>query len=96
MTSLPITHIGSIPPTLGSRLFKLYNVLYVPSLKKNLLYASQFTKDNSTVVIIHPFGQANSDFNTGSPLFHGHYEGHLYLMSPCLPCRHFFLVALPS
>lgn len=67
--SLPITHTSCLPLTLGSHKFQLNNVLHVPSLKKNLLSASQFTKDNSVDVTIHPFGQVMSNFYTGFPLF---------------------------
>lgn len=79
---IPITHIGSSSFTLGSRQFKLNNVLYVPSIKKNLISASQFTQDNFVVVTIHLFRQVISNFYYGSLLFQGRCEDHLYPIGP--------------
>lgn len=61
--ALSITHTSSLHPTLGSRLFNLNNGLHVHSLKKNIFFAFQFTKDNSIVHTIHHFGQFISDFS---------------------------------
>lgn len=50
--SLPIAHIDSLPFQLGSHQFQINNVLHVPSIRKNLLFVSQFTKDNSWLLLL--------------------------------------------
>lgn len=79
--SLPIAHTGFLPFHLGSHQFQLNNVLHVPSIRKNLFFVSQFTKDNSVVVTTHPFSQVISDFCTSPPLFQGRCKNHLYVVS---------------
>lgn len=66
---------------LGSHKFRLNNVLHVSHLKKNLLSGSQFPKDNSFVVTLHPYGHVISNFYYGSPLFQGQCKGQLYHVS---------------
>jgi hypothetical protein len=48
-------HIGtSITPT-PTRTLTLNNVLHVPSTQKNLLSVHQFTLDNDTFIVFHPY-----------------------------------------
>lgn len=47
---LPITHTGSFSTNSATRKFQFNNVLYVPSIHKNLISVYQFCNDNQTSV----------------------------------------------
>ncbi|KAL9241610.1 hypothetical protein vseg_015702 [Gypsophila vaccaria] len=49
-SSLPISHIGSFSISLSSASLNFSNVLYVPSISRNVLSVSQFCHDNDALV----------------------------------------------
>ena len=49
-SSLPITHTGSTSFTTHNTSFKLDNVLCVPSMRKNLIFISQFCTSNNVLL----------------------------------------------
>ena len=67
-SNLPITHTGSLSLTTPSKKFKLNNVLYAPSMQKNLISVNRFCKTNETSVEFFPNvsgeGSANGDTGT--------------------------------
>ncbi|KAJ0031730.1 hypothetical protein Pint_13506 [Pistacia integerrima] len=79
--SLPITHTGTIEPTLSSP-YRLSNVLVVPSIAKNLLSVSQFTKDNNCVFLFYPNYFFAISLHMGQTLLHGKFDRGLYRVSP--------------
>lgn len=50
---LVIAHIGSSEIKSSQSGFTLHNILHVPQTKKNLIYVSQFTKDNNVFIKFH-------------------------------------------
>ncbi|XP_024157115.1 protein transport protein SEC31-like [Rosa chinensis] len=44
--SMPVTHSGNLPFSIGNSKFSLESVLCIPSIRKNLLSVARFTKDN--------------------------------------------------
>ena len=52
--SLPISHTGNIPLSLGNSNLNLSNVFLVPALDKNLLSVARFTHDNSVFFVFTP------------------------------------------
>lgn len=52
--SMPISHTGILPLSLGSSQFSLSNVFHIPTIRKNLLSIGQFTKDNRVYFLFAP------------------------------------------
>ncbi|KAI5330217.1 hypothetical protein L3X38_029615 [Prunus dulcis] len=82
--SLPITHSGNVSFSSGNFLFRLFDVLRVPSLHKNLLSFSQFTQDSLVSITFFPWGYLIRDLNTGVVLFQGPCKDGLYPTFPKL------------
>ncbi|KAI5337531.1 hypothetical protein L3X38_016802 [Prunus dulcis] len=82
--SLPITHSGNVSFSSGNFLFRLFDVLRVPSLHKNLLSVSQFTQDSLVSITFFPWGYIIRDLNTGVVLFQGPCKYGLYPTFPKL------------
>lgn len=79
-SSLPISHVGqaSIPSCSSSQSLLLNNILYVPSITKNLLSISQFTKDNNVLFEFHHTHCLVKDKLTNQTLLHGMLKDGLY------------------
>lgn len=58
--------------------FHLHDVLYVPSLKANLISIAQFTKENSVSFEIFPWGYHINDLDTKEILAEGLVKYNLY------------------
>ncbi|KAK0603023.1 hypothetical protein LWI29_000566 [Acer saccharum] len=80
--TLLITNIGNLPLSLGSHKFFLSNIFQVPSLNKNLLPVTRFTKDNFVSFTFTPSDYTISDHTFGVLLFHGPCKDGLYSLSP--------------
>lgn len=74
-TSLGISHIGS--STLSNK-FSLSNVLYIPSMKRNIISVSQFCCDNSASIEFFPSYFLVKDLRTRATLHQGRAKGNLY------------------
>ncbi|CAL9010869.1 unnamed protein product, partial [Prunus brigantina] len=79
--SLPISHTGNIPLSLGQSQFSLRNVFGVPSLTKNLLSVARFTRDNLVFFVFAPKFYRIYDLQTGAFLFQGPCKDGLYPLS---------------
>ncbi|CAM8973909.1 unnamed protein product [Rhodiola kirilowii] len=79
--SLPISHTGNLPISLGSSKFSLSNVFRVPSLRKNLLSVARFTKDNLVFFLFAPTFYQIYCLLTGRLLFQGPCKDGLYPLS---------------
>lgn len=53
-SNIPITHTGSLSLPTASKDFKLNNVLYAPSMQKNLISVNRFCKTNDASVEFFP------------------------------------------
>ena len=77
---LNIKHIGQsfLPSNLDSKTLCLKNILHVPSITKNLISVSQFSKDNKVFFEFHPFSCFVKDQATKSILIQGTLHHGLY------------------
>uniref|UniRef100_A0A2N9G2P8 Retrovirus-related Pol polyprotein from transposon TNT 1-94-like beta-barrel domain-containing protein n=1 Tax=Fagus sylvatica TaxID=28930 RepID=A0A2N9G2P8_FAGSY len=82
---LPVHHTGSTHLLYPSSKFLMPNVLHVPSIQKNLLSVSQFTKDNNVSIDFHPSCFFVKDLTTGKVLLKGPLKHGLYSMPHLLP-----------
>lgn len=67
-SSLPITHTGSTSFTLPSRTLYLDNVLYAPSMQKNLISVQKICDTNRASVKFFPSMFQVNDLRTGTPV----------------------------
>ena len=74
-SGLKITHASSVS---FSPSFNLSNVLYVPSIKQNLILVSKFCRSNKTCIEFFPSYFVGRDLLTGIPLLHGKKRHDLY------------------
>lgn len=79
--SLPISHTGNIPLSLGTSKLHLSDVFLVPALDKNLLSVARFTNDNSVFFVFAPNFYQIYDLHTTTLLFQGPCKDGLYPMS---------------
>ena len=82
---LPVHHTGSTHLLYPSSKFLMPNILHVPSIQKNLLSVSQFTKDNNVSIDFHPSCFFVKDLTTGKVLLKGPLKHGLYSMPHLLP-----------
>ena len=65
---LEITHTGSSKLPVASKSFCLSNVLYVPSIKKKLIYVSKFCKTKNASIELFPSSFVVKDLKTEAHL----------------------------
>ena len=82
---LPVHHTSSTHLLYPSFKFLLPNILHVPTIQKNLLSVSQFTKDNNVSIDFHPSCFFVKDLTTGKILLKGPLKHGLYSMPHPLP-----------
>jgi len=78
-TGLQITHAGHATLPTPSKDFALFNVLCVPSIKKNLLSVSQFCKTNNTSIEFFPAYFLVKDLRTRATLIRGWNTNDVYV-----------------
>ena len=76
--SMPVSHTGNLPLSLGSSHFTLYDVFRIPSIRKNLLSVARFTKDNLVFFLFAPDFYQIYCLRTGRLLFQGPCKDGLY------------------
>jgi len=76
---LQITHAGHATLPTPSKDFALFNVLCVPSIKKNLLSVSQFCKTNNTSIEFFPAYFLVKDLRTRATLIRGWNTNDVYV-----------------
>jgi hypothetical protein len=79
---LPIHHIGHTHISSPYLPFKLFDVLHVPQISKNLISIHKFTKDTNTLFEFHPYYFLLKDRATGKVLFRGPNKDGLYHFLP--------------
>ncbi|CAL9027026.1 unnamed protein product [Prunus brigantina] len=98
--SLPISHTGNLPLSLGLSQFSLRNVFGVPNLTKNLLSVAKFTHDNHVFFVFAPTFYRIFDLHTGALLFQGPCKDGLYPLtlssSSAPPVPHAFVTTSSS
>lgn len=62
--------------------FRLYDVLHVPSLCKNLMSIAQLTHDLLVSIIFYPWGYVICDLHSSKILFQGQCKDGLYHVLP--------------
>uniref|UniRef100_A0A2N9HPA2 Retrovirus-related Pol polyprotein from transposon TNT 1-94-like beta-barrel domain-containing protein n=1 Tax=Fagus sylvatica TaxID=28930 RepID=A0A2N9HPA2_FAGSY len=82
---LLVHHTSSTHLLYPSSKFLLPNILHVPTIQKNLLSISQFTKDNNVSIDFHPSCFFVKDLTTGKILLKGPLKHGLYSMPHLLP-----------
>uniref|UniRef100_A0A803PXS9 Integrase catalytic domain-containing protein n=1 Tax=Cannabis sativa TaxID=3483 RepID=A0A803PXS9_CANSA len=77
---IPIMHIGSnsIDTNLSNHSLILKDILHVPSISKNLLSISKFTKDNNVLLVFDSSSWFVKDKRTNQVLLHGTLSEDLY------------------
>lgn len=70
-TGLHISHVGSLTLSHFSSHLQLNNVLYVPSMSRNIISISQFCVDNNATIEFLPNSFRVKDLKTGASLFQG-------------------------
>jgi hypothetical protein len=78
---LAVSHIGSLNLQSTHQNFTLHDTLYVPNLRKNLIYVHHFTKQNNVFVELHPFHFFVKDAITGAILLKGACNNGIYIFS---------------
>lgn len=76
--NLPITHTGSLSLQTPSKNFNLNDVLYAPSMQKNLISVNRFCKTNNASVEFFPNMFQVKDLPTGTPVLTAPVNGNLY------------------
>ena len=77
-SGLSITHTGSSSLHTTHNIFKLNNVLYVPTMKKNLISISQFGTSNNVSIEFLPTALLVKDIQTGITLLKGNTKDGVY------------------
>ena len=75
---LLISHTGSASLPSSTTTFTLNDVLYVPSMKKNLISISQFCISNNVSIEFLPFCFHVKDLRTGATLLTGNTKDGVY------------------
>uniref|UniRef100_A0A2N9FNP9 Uncharacterized protein n=1 Tax=Fagus sylvatica TaxID=28930 RepID=A0A2N9FNP9_FAGSY len=88
---LPISHSGNAQIRTSSHIFRLRQILRVPSMKSNLLSVQKFCRDNRTSFYFDANRFQIQDLLTGKPLYKGSSKDGLYpitgLSLPSWPSR---------
>ncbi|KAL4339315.1 hypothetical protein GQ457_08G013570 [Hibiscus cannabinus] len=79
--SIPISRVGNIMLPSNSRSLVLSNLLHVPSVKKNMLSVSKFTKDNNVSIEFFPDSCVVKDLQTRHVMLQGGEISGLYKLS---------------
>ncbi|KAL4376423.1 hypothetical protein GQ457_02G023530 [Hibiscus cannabinus] len=79
--TLPIKYFGQSNLVSNSKNFLLKNLLYVPSITKNLLSVSKLTQDNQVSLEFFPNHCQVKDLHTKCVLLEGHESGGLYKLA---------------
>ncbi|RVW51530.1 Retrovirus-related Pol polyprotein from transposon RE2 [Vitis vinifera] len=77
-SGLSITHTGFSSLHTTHNIFKLNNVLYVPTMKKNLISISQFGTSNNVSIEFLPTALLVKDIQTGITLLKGNTKDGVY------------------
>ena len=77
-SGLPISHTGSTSLSSSSRPLTLSNVLYVPTIHKNLISVYRLCNNNQVSVEFFPSYFQVKDLSLGVPLLRGHTNKELY------------------
>jgi histone deacetylase 1/2 len=77
-TRLSITHTGSTSLLHSNKQFSLTDVLYVPSITKNLISISKFYISNNASIEFLPFLFLVKDLHTGATLLKGKAKDGVY------------------
>ncbi|KAJ9555883.1 hypothetical protein OSB04_010497 [Centaurea solstitialis] len=77
-SGLPISHTSSTHLSSPTQKFTLSNVLFVPSMHKNIISASKFCRDNKAKLEFSPFSFCVKDLHTGAPLLTGPTKDGIY------------------
>ncbi|KAK4477741.1 hypothetical protein RD792_017002 [Penstemon davidsonii] len=85
--NLAITHTGSTSLPSSSSSFLLNDVLYVPSMKKNLVSVYKLCCTNNVSVEFSPFSFVVKDFRTGAHLMEGKPINGVYEWPTTFPTR---------
>lgn len=67
-TGLPISHTGLTQLSSSTTTFALSNVLYVPTMHKNIISISKFCEENNVVIEFSPLFFCVKDLQTGATL----------------------------
>jgi hypothetical protein len=81
-TGLPILHSGSTSLSLSNHPFLLQQLLYVPTICKNLLSIHQFALENSVFFEFHSSHFIIKDCKTGCPIHQGQLNNGLHQLFP--------------
>ena len=92
---LAISHVGSSSHISHGHRVHLQNILHVPSISQNLLFVSQFTKDNNCHFVFTSSGFYVKEKKTGKILFQGRITNGLYPLQ-LSSCLHNKLPSSPS
>jgi len=82
---LPIRHTGTSQLSFLHATFLLKHLLHVPSIRKNLLSVSQFTRDNNVYFEFHSYFFCIKDHLTGTTLLRGQSKDGIYTFPTCPP-----------
>nr|DAD43508.1 TPA_asm: hypothetical protein HUJ06_001738 [Nelumbo nucifera] len=77
-SGLAINHVGRSTLTFDNQSFLFTNILHVPSISKNLVSVSQFTRDNNLIVEFHSSHFVVKDPITGKEAIRGPNVNGLY------------------
>jgi hypothetical protein len=83
-----ITHIGQSTIPTSSQNLHLKNILYVPSVTRNLLSVKKFTLDNNVFFEFHPWYFLVKDRRTREVLLRGSCRGGLYRLDELSTFKH--------
>ena len=79
--SLPISHIGYISSLIASHPLKMFDVLLVPHITKNLLSISKLTRENNCLVTFSSSGFTIQDLATRTVVGVRRCEKGLYILN---------------
>ncbi|XP_070015851.1 uncharacterized protein [Nicotiana sylvestris] len=84
--TIPISHTGSSNISASNYNFKLLNTLCSLAIKSNLIFVSEFSRDNHSSIEFFPFHYLVKDLSIGASLVRGQNKDGLYEWPP--GCAH--------